>query len=508
MLRDIGICLVVSGGLAGCQPSASPRSPEAATVTVGPARAALVRPRSVDGHDIPYNGSDDGTDVLLQGFHWTSHAFNQNGQRWYGHLASLLPEITAGFTAVWLPPPSASAANEGYMPGDWANLDSQYGSAQDLRALIAALHAVTPPVKAIADIVINHRSAKGACSQHDVFDQYDYSSFGMGGPDFMDHSVDDIDKDDKHGDDEHMLSGANEGTWSHNSHLYENEDFVGSPDLNHWNNATRNTIKAWLKWLKEDSNAGFDGWRYDMIGGYDPTFLGEYNFDSQPYLSVGEKPTGDRQYLADIVNRAGNQTMVFDFAMREAVVRALDDVNQMDGAELGVAGAANTEKGLVGWWSNTAVTFVNNHDTQPDHTPVGQVFPWGVPGSSSGVSTQAAYAFILTHPGIPTVFFLDWKERGSDLSGAIDNLIRIRKANRVFRNSRVFVDRAEDGLYAAYVGEENTEKLAVKIGKTGWNNYETWVPNPALGLSQAFTRFEASGHAYCVFYRNAVPLSN
>ena len=132
----------------------------------------------------------------------------------------------------------------------------------------------------------------------------------------------------------------------------------------------------------------------------------------------------------------------------------------------------------------------------------------GVPGSSSGVSTQAAYAFILTHPGIPTVFFLDWKERGSDLSGAIDNLIRIRKANRVFRNSRVFVDRAEHGLYAAYVGEENTEKLAVKIGKTGWNNYETWVPNPALGLSQAFTRFEASGHAYCVFYRNAVPLSN
>ena len=84
---------------------------------------------------------------------------------------SLVPEIKAEFTAVWLPPPASSADGQGYMPADWANLSTPYGSAQELKALIAALHAASPRVKAIADIVINHRSAKAQCS-NGVWDQY------------------------------------------------------------------------------------------------------------------------------------------------------------------------------------------------------------------------------------------------------------------------------------------------------------------------------------------------
>lgn len=537
MLRSLRVCLVVAWGLVGCQPSAreAPHSPAveaptggvatlsaalegpaevagAAPGTPGPTRsvarlAAAARPASVDGSDIPYNGNDNGADVLLQGFHWTSKDFNQNNQRWYAHMKSLLPDIKADFTVVWLPPPASSADGQGYMPADWANLSTPYGSAQELKALIAALHGARPPVKAIADIVINHRSAKSQCS-NGVWDQYNYSSFGLGGPDFMDHSLDVIQDGGGKGDNDHMLSGANEGNWSHNGHSYGNEDFSGSSDLNHWNSATRNTVKAWLKWLKLTQNAGFDGWRYDMIGGYDPTFLGEYNFDSQPYLSVGEKPTGDRQTLADMVNRSGNQTMAFDFPMRDSLARALGDIDHMHGNDLGNAGTDNTESGLIGWWSNAAVTFVNNHDTQPNHETVGRTFPWGASGSTSGVTTQAAYAYILTHPGIPSVFIFDWKDRGPDLTHAIDNLIKIRKANGVRRQSRVHIDKAEDGLYAAYVGAQNGEQLAVKIGKAGWQNYESWVPNPALGLAQAYTRFEASGHAYCVYFKNAVAISN
>jgi hypothetical protein len=392
------------------------------------------------------------------------------------------------------------------MPSDWANLNTPYGSAQDLKTLIVSLHKGNPPVKVIADIVINHRAAKQQC-HNGIWDQYNFASFGMGGPDFMDHTVDVIGNNNMKGDNEHMLSGANEGTWSHNGHTYSNEDFGGSSDINHWNFATRNTIKAWLKWLKDPVNAGFDGWRYDMIGGYDPAFLGEYNYDSQPYLSVGEKPTGDRQMLADMINRSGNQTMVFDFPMRDSLARALADVNHMYGGELGQAGSENTENGLIGWWSNVAVTLVNNHDIQPDHQTVGRaVFPWGVPGSNSGVTTQAAYAYILTHPGIPSIFIFDWKDRGPDLTNAIDNLIKIRQANKVTRQSRVYVDKAEDGLYAAYIGVKSGEQLAVKIGKTGWKNYESWSPNPALGLTEAYTQFEQMGHAYCVYYKNKVPI--
>lgn len=529
MHSSLRLGLVLAWGLFACSPASTTHPPQTtseaacrdfassgaaleAPVERGHAAAASaadIRPAAVDGSDIPFNGNDDGTDVLLQGFHWQSKSYDQNGQKWYGYLKSLVPQIKAGFSAVWLPPPTASADGQGYMPSDWANLDSSYGSAQELKQLIGALHGASPRVKAIADIVINHRSARAQCTEHGVWDRYDYASFGMGGPDFMDHSVDVISDNGSKGDHDHMKSGADEGSWSHNGRSYHNEDFNGSSDLNHWNQATRNTVKAWLKWLKSPQNAGFDGWRFDMIGGYDPAVLGEYNYDSQPYLSVGEKPAGERQMLADMVNRSSNQTMVFDFPMRDSLAKALGDINHMYGNDLGDAGTENTEKGLIGWWSNVAVTLVNNHDIQPDHETVGRTtFPWGVSGSTKGVTTQAAYAYILTHPGIPSVFFLDWKDRGPDLGKAIDNLIKIRKANGVTRQSRVYIDRAEDGLYAAYVGAKDGEKLAVKIGKTGWQNYEGWTPNPARGLSEAYTQFENSGHAYCVFYKNAVAISD
>jgi alpha-amylase len=497
------VCLLVLAS-----PSQSVGEPSGAAAARPGARAnrsTLARSSATDPSDIPFNGNDNGKDVLLQGFHWTSKNYNADKKTWYGYLESLAPDIRADFTAVWLPPPSSSADGQGYMPSDWANLDTPYGSAKALRSLIGAFHDGQPSVKAIADIVINHRAAKAKCGKG-VWDQYDYASFGMGGPDFMDHSVDWI-GDNLKGDNDHMLSGANEGAWSHNGRTYSNEDFGGSSDINHWNYATRNTIKAWLKWLKDPANAGFDGWRFDMIGGYDPGFLGEYNYESQPYLSVGEKPTGERQMLSDMVNRSGNQTMVFDFPMRDSLGRALGDINHVYGDQLGQAGKENSENGLIGWWSNVAMTLVNNHDIQPDHQTVGRaVFPWGVPGSTAGVTTQAAYAYILTHPGIPSVFIYDWRDRGPGLTNAIDNLIKIRQANNVTRQSRVYVDKAEDGVYAAYVGAKNGEQLAIKIGKSGSGNYENWVPNASLGLKETFTKFEPSGHAYCVFYKNKVAL--
>lgn len=45
----------------------------------------------------------------------------------------------AGITDIWLPPPSASVAREGYLPTRLYNLDSAYGSHKDLRALLRAL---------------------------------------------------------------------------------------------------------------------------------------------------------------------------------------------------------------------------------------------------------------------------------------------------------------------------------------------------------------------------------
>ena len=84
----------------------------------------------------------------------------------------------------------------------------------------------------------------------------------------------------------------------------------------------------------------------------------------------------------------------------------------------------------------------------------------------------------------------------------IEELIRIRKNNNVKRWSRIWVDRAEDGLYAAYIGNEMDEHVAIKIGMQGWNNYENWVPSQRLGLNNTFERHFNGCHAFTVYYRN------
>src|SRR5690242_884486 len=106
----------------------------------------------------PVRYAGDGYDVLLQGFHWASHAGAPDGygsrKSWYRIVRENAHAIRlAGFTWVWFPPPSDSLAPQGYIPRRWNTLDSAYGSETELREAIRAL----TPVNALADVVLNHR---------------------------------------------------------------------------------------------------------------------------------------------------------------------------------------------------------------------------------------------------------------------------------------------------------------------------------------------------------------
>src|SRR5579859_2922982 len=105
----------------------------------------------------PYIGN--GREILLQGFHWASHAGAQDPvtkkrKNWYRILHENAEAIkTAGFTWVWFPPSSDSLAPEGYIPRRWNVLDTAFGTEAELRTAIEAI----APVKALADVVVNHR---------------------------------------------------------------------------------------------------------------------------------------------------------------------------------------------------------------------------------------------------------------------------------------------------------------------------------------------------------------
>lgn len=62
-----------------------------------------------------------------------------------------------GFTVIWLPPPTESVSPEGYMPKDLYNLNSRYGTVDELKTVIKSFHQVG--IKVLGDAVINHRCA-------------------------------------------------------------------------------------------------------------------------------------------------------------------------------------------------------------------------------------------------------------------------------------------------------------------------------------------------------------
>jgi alpha-amylase len=375
----------------------------------------------------------------LQGFHWASHAgaydhASRSRKSWYRILQENAPAIkAAGFTWVWFPPPSDSLAPEGYIPRRWNVLDTRYGSEAELRAAVRALE----PVAALADVVINHRV--GARTS---------------GADFQDPPFPDnraaIVRDDE--------SGIGTGNWD------SGERHPCGRDLDHSNHDVRQAIKHYLQRLR---SVGFRGWRYDLCKGYHGRFVGEYNDATAPEFSVGEFFDGDRQKLTHWLDATGGKSTAFDFPTRYLLYEACmsDDYSRLRSQN----GNRVVPGGLLGFWPSRAVTFVDNHDTECRrdrehccHNDGTRHFP--------GKSVDMGYAYTLTHPGIPCVFwshFFDW---GTPTRQRIERLLRVRRWAGIHARSGIEIKEARKGLYAAIIDG----KVAVKLGSRDWSPGGGW----------------------------------
>jgi alpha-amylase len=75
------------------------------------------------------------------------------------------------------------------------------------------------------------------------------------------------------------------------------------------------------------------------------------------------------------------------------------------------------------------------------------------------------YAYTLTHPGTPSVFwehFFDW---GSDVRKKLEGLIEVRRKADIHSRSKVKILEAKNDLYAA----EIDGKVCMKIGSGSWS---------------------------------------
>ncbi len=379
------------------------------------------------------------TDVMLQGFHWTSHS-SQN-PNWYQILAQNAGVIQNGrFDVVWFPPPSQAADDEGYMPTRWNMLDTSYGSTDDLKAAITALQ----PVRALADVVVNHRC--GVATGGADFDA----------PPFLDQTGA-ITKDDEC----HVGTGNND-TGEANTY---------ARDLDHTATQVQNAITTYLSFLK---GVGFSAWRYDEARGYAGRYVGQYNDASAPYLSVGEVWDSDRQTVVNWIDATGGKSMAFDFPTRTVLKNALDwrqfsQLKTIDGKPTGA----------IGYWPAMCVTFLDDHDTAADH-------PYPDP-FGDGDQVLQGYAYIMTHPGLPCVFWVHYFDYGLATQQMIQQLISIRKTAGLNSGSIVNIIAADDNeKYAAIIDG----KVALKLGPAPWD--------PGPGWSVA-----ASGNDFAVWTLNA-----
>eukprot|EP00884_Botryococcus_braunii_P017321 jgi/Botrbrau1/4272/Bobra.0390s0012.1 len=405
--------------------------------------------------------------ILLQCFNW--ECWSCRDPSWWTILKFKAQTIAdAGITTCWLPPPSLAVDQQGYLPLELENLNSKYGTQEELKDCIQTLHSNRLLV--LGDIVVNHRCAKeqgldGKWNKYTGRYPWDHTHITP--------------------QPANKFGGTGRPKDETRFRVYE-----AAPNVDHTNERVRQDIISWMQWLRW--HLGYDGWRFDFAKGYAPSYVLEYIENTQPTFSVGEywddceydssfHIKGDqdrhRKRIMDWIDATDGKAAAFDFTTKGLLQEAVQSHNysllKKDGQPPGV----------IGWWGDKAVTFIDNHDTGSiqNHWPFPQQH------------LQQGYAYILTHPGIPCIFwdhlFTEgvkrsfWRRLKSllyarnkvvrmgrrswvlrPLKDVIIYLIRLRRVAGIRSGSQVVIHEAKKDCYAATVNGN----LIIRLGATHW----------------------------------------
>eukprot|EP01025_Chloroclados_australasicus_P020729 TRINITY_DN21871_c0_g1_i3.p1 TRINITY_DN21871_c0_g1~~TRINITY_DN21871_c0_g1_i3.p1 ORF type:complete len:1000 (-),score=74.15 TRINITY_DN21871_c0_g1_i3:199-3174(-) len=179
-----------------------------------------------------------------------------------------------GFDAIWLTPviDNTPGGYHGYWARDLYKINSNYGSAEDLKNLVTAAHMRNMYV--MVDVVANH---VGYPSPEDVnFEEF---------PQFE-------------ADDFHDCSVCNEdcspSDWNDKTQI-ETCRLAGLPDLDQSRENVRITLYEWIQWLITEFE--FDGMRIDTVKHVQEDFWSNF-VESAGVFAIGEVFNGDPSYLA------------------------------------------------------------------------------------------------------------------------------------------------------------------------------------------------------------------
>lgn len=400
-------------------------------------------------------GTGTGREIVFQGFNWESWR-----RKWYLDLTAKASDLSrAGITAIWLPPPTESVAPQGYMPSDLYNLNSAYGSEEELKHCIDEMH--NQDLLALGDVVLNHRCA------HEQSPNGIWNIFGgklAWGPEAIVC------------DDPNFQGRGNPSN---------GDIFHAAPNIDHSQDFVRRDIKEWLNWLRND--IGFDGWRLDFVRGFAGEYVKEYIEASNPAFAIGEywdslayeggnlcyNQDAHRQRIVNWINATGGTSSAFDVTTKGILHSALHNQYWR------LIDPQGKPTGVMGWWPSRAVTFLENHDTGSTQGH------WPFPRDKL---TQG-YAYILTHPGTPVIFYDHFYDFG--LRDIITELIESRTRAGIHCRSPVKIYHANNDGYVAEIGET----LVLKLGYLDWN------PFKEVHLDGSWQKFVDKGSDYQLWLR-------
>ena len=127
--------------------------------------------------------------VIMQTFYWDCAKLENKAGDWWNFISSRIDSlVSAGFTAIWLPPANKAAnlggLSMGYDPYDYYDLGdidqkgsvkTLFGSKTDLLKLIKTAH--NKNIQVYADLVLNHNSGADEEESNPVLGQKRWTKF-------------------------------------------------------------------------------------------------------------------------------------------------------------------------------------------------------------------------------------------------------------------------------------------------------------------------------------------
>lgn len=379
------------------------------------------------GRDL--NNYLNGNGVMMQAFYWDVEPRFE----WWDNITTKLDDWSIhGIDRIWLPPASKGQSggfSMGYDPSDYYDLgeynqhgtiETRFGSRAELDNLIATAHA--RDIEVIADIVMGHNSGGGlqdnpyrAKQTYTLFNPANGNASGM-----FNRTYEDFHPNSIHNNDEEAL-------------FFEEQDLCHhQQNVQNWFWKNENSVAKYYK-----NEVGFDGWRFDYVKSFSPQFIKAW-VDEAGGWSVGEFYDGNANLLRGWVDQSG--VKAFDFACLYQMRDAFEQNNLLI-----------LRNGDMLWRSHPddAVTFVANHDT--DREPV-------IPSRHK----LFAYAYILTHPGYPTIFYSDYES--SNFKKKIQDLMLIHRSIATGELEVLYADA--DEYIALRKGQNDNPGLAIYINRS------------------------------------------